>query len=196
MDYLFLRRSITMCRGANAICSAIWELDTGHWGLSLMGASNVAQYYILWWAEPATVLEGSLPLKWCQRRWWWWACHRFLVHHQLRVIFATLSSLVVCYSVWVWDFSPPRDEAQSQSNAHKAQKHLYLRILQGPSPSLFSSPKDKPESWKIFPSQPNPLQCISKLISSCSPWFFHLQFHLQGRFFISKGWYVHLHLQR
>ena len=32
MDDLFLR-SITMCR-ANAICSAIWELDSGHWRFS------------------------------------------------------------------------------------------------------------------------------------------------------------------
>ena len=61
------------------------------------------------------------------------------------------SSLVVCYSVWVWDFSPPRDEAQSQSNAQKAQKHLYLSILQGAVSVLVFISKGKTRVLENFP---------------------------------------------
>ena len=55
MNDLFLR-SHTMCRGANAICSAIWDLDTGHWGFSdgrqrCLKAPLLLLLILRWWDD-------------------------------------------------------------------------------------------------------------------------------------------------
>ena len=55
MNDLFLR-SHTMCRGANAICSAIWELDTGQWGFSdgrqrCLKAPLLLLLILRWWDD-------------------------------------------------------------------------------------------------------------------------------------------------